>query len=179
MYSDATTINYQEQYILNNNGMVHYIVEITDHPGDVEYDTAFYTYNPLGNNSRIVYKSQYVGTNNSISYDTIWNTYTDGNLTSTTFKNSNGETKTTNYTYTNLVDKANILGGELPFMPNLYGVPSKNMPLHGTNATGSYTEDYTYIMNADGYISKRRVEYVNTAPANTYISDLRFYYTCQ
>lgn len=177
-YTDATTIDYQEQYILNANGTVQYIVEITDHPGDVEYDTAFYTYNAQGNNSRIVYKNQYIGAHNSLRYDTLWNTYTDGNLTSTTFKHSNGDTETDMYTYTNLVDKANILGGVLPFSPNLYGVPSKNLPLLGTDSAGSYTEEYTYEMNADGYILRRTMEYVNTVHPDTYTNDLRFYYTC-
>lgn len=177
-YSDATTIENQSQYILNPNGTVHYIVEIIENNGSAEYDTSFYTYDSQGYNTRIVYKTQYVGTNNSISYDTIWYTYTDGNMTTSTFKNSNGETEIETYTYTNLVDKANVFGGVLPFSSNLYGVPNKNLPLLGTGVGGSSTEKYSYEFYSDGYIKRRTMEYVNTLHPDTYTSDLMFYYTC-
>jgi len=181
IYSDPSTISYQTEYILNPNGSIYYKAEkdVDEDHGVTEYDTAFYTYDALGYNTMVVYKKEYKGAQNHVYYDTTWYTYTDGNMTSSTHKTNSGETRTDISTYTDLVDKANVINGSFLTFPNLYGKPNKNLILLETNEEGTYTTKYTYEMNAEGYMIRSRMEYVNTKYPSEYTNDLRFYYTCK
>ncbi len=90
-FYDAGNIHSQTTYTINSDGTVAYQTQKYGDSRDLymQYDTTCYTYNSQGYNTLIVYKA-YGETQQLVSRDTTWNTFTDGNLTSARTKKQSG-----------------------------------------------------------------------------------------
>jgi len=141
--------------VLNSDGTAKYATSYVSSIGYVEFDTVFYTYDSKGYNIRSITKKTNMSSPRQHSYDTTWNTYTNGNLTYTKTNDAAGTKTASTTAYTTLESK--FLYNQ-NFTSNVYGKASKNLPASNTLSISgpfSYTSttNLTYQLNASGYIT--------------------------
>jgi hypothetical protein len=174
-FDDTQTPDGSEEYILNTNGTVNYIARSSSYGPNVRNDTLFHTYDSEGHNTQVKSKTVVAGPIMSTSYDFATFTYSNGNMIQSKNELADGEVYIVDYTYTTLVDKNHVFDGAF-MIPGLYGTGSKNLVESGSNDDATYSEDYIYEVNANGYVTRMKSTIVDVY--GTHTSDKKYTYFC-
>ncbi len=164
---------YEREHFLNENGSVSYTYEKEYTEWGNGYDTTYYKYDSEGRNVLIIYHGK----------DSLIKSYSNGNLVSSIDINSNGERRTSTYTYSPYENKLNILEGEV-LISGFYGKGSKNLVSKEVEVLPNgaiFTSTTDYVVNSEGLITHRTFTVIDSRKPNEnyYFVDHSINYDCK